>query len=77
MKNLYIISLSLALLCGGLKLNYEPNHNSLTNGLQTYWLKKTKKEVLRDSTGNNLVYTAISNSLHFICSGLSLKTFPF
>jgi len=62
---------------GGLKQNYLPYHNSLPSVIQSYWFKKTKKEILRDSADINPLRLAISNSLHFICCGLSIKRLPF
>ena len=46
-------------------------------GLRTYWFKKNKKELLRDSTYINPLYKAIDNSLHFIGCGFSDSSLPF
>jgi hypothetical protein len=45
--------------------------------LHIYWVKKTKKELLRDSAYINPLRKAIDNSLHFISCGFSGRSLPF
>jgi hypothetical protein len=83
MKCALIICLSL-LLSGGLKLSQYPVsvknscqaniQTQLPGRVQSYWLKKTRKEVIRDAAYINPICKAINNSLHFIYCGFSAKS---
>ncbi|MEO6524944.1 MAG: hypothetical protein ABIN91_24875 [Mucilaginibacter sp.] len=75
MKQLLFISISLSVLTGGLMFNHYPIDPAA--GLRTYWFKKTKKGLLRDSACINPLRNAIDNSLHFISSGFSGRSLPF
>lgn len=75
MKQLFIISISLSLFVGGLIFN---KHNPPAKaGVHIYWLKKNKKEMLRDSEQTNAVKLVIDNALHFVGSGFSARYLNF
>jgi len=82
MKYLLIICLSL-LVSGGLGTNQFPDHirtnctvhtgTSLPAGLQVYWLRKTRKEVMRDVAYSQQLRKALVNSCYFIFCGFAGK----
>ncbi|RKR81364.1 hypothetical protein BDD43_1510 [Mucilaginibacter gracilis] len=77
MKQIIMISLSLSVLTGRPELNrFAASKTGLPAGLSTYWLKKTKKELLRAHVTVSL-RRALANSVQFISAGLPEKVFLF
>ena len=72
-----MISLSLSVLTGGLELNrFAASKAGVPAVLSTYWLKKTKKELLRAHVTVSL-RRALANSVQFISAGFPERVFPF
>jgi hypothetical protein len=74
MKRTPIICLSLLLISGPMQ---NPGWDNAYPGdaqLQLYWLKRTKKEILR--TEQNPLLLALNNSMHFVAQGVLKKLFP-
>lgn len=79
MKKLIIICLSLSVLLGRLEQSKRPfdAQAKIPAGLQRYWFKKTRKEVLKYNTDTNTLYKAINNSFHFVGNGIISRMLYF
>jgi len=76
MKNSLLVCISLSVLTAGLMLNQITTPtNKVPAAVNRYWLKHSKKELLRDKA-TNCFGEAINNSLHFVTQALPGKILP-